>query len=422
MENNQERDENMATIMTQMDLSTKHVMGGGYKAVNAVTAKSGGNPDDAQFEAMYNEKVQFFSNQAGGSNPSYPKLGGNQGWNKDHDDGCNLIFGGNWKLGELKSTWRFVEWLGELDIARLLDQLNGRVSVEFTRLMSIRRITEWIGGVNEPHQVRLKLKGLRKKAKGVVIAAEVTPPRATSHKPPQGSLKGKGKKQVVASSNLSSKSSDNMGIDSTHLTSSKFEREEVARSRTLVHSPTCKGGLLKQRRAELRSKAVDDPLARLPAPPTPATVQAPQVPPTPVHPRRSINRLKASGLQTSLEEKQLSTDGMVDNYPDVWETLCFHKFHQFTKPRNPYVPSWVQEFYESYARLFLNGKKKVGLIESVDYVEVRRKKVKCSETDINDLLDCTMRTIKFLADMVKTKTLDDLKGWFALLLSGTTPP
>ncbi|KAG5586221.1 hypothetical protein H5410_046655, partial [Solanum commersonii] len=69
--------------------------------------------------------------------------------------------------------------------------------------MSIRRIAEWIGGVNEPCQVRLKLKGLgpRKKAKSVVIATEVTPPRATRHKPPQGSLKGKGKKHVVARSN-----------------------------------------------------------------------------------------------------------------------------------------------------------------------------------------------------------------------------
>uniref|UniRef100_M1DD16 Integrase core domain containing protein n=1 Tax=Solanum tuberosum TaxID=4113 RepID=M1DD16_SOLTU len=30
----QERDQNMAKIMTQMDILTKYVMGGGYKAVN----------------------------------------------------------------------------------------------------------------------------------------------------------------------------------------------------------------------------------------------------------------------------------------------------------------------------------------------------------------------------------------------------
>jgi len=30
----QERDQNMAKIMTQMDLLTKYVMGGGYRAVN----------------------------------------------------------------------------------------------------------------------------------------------------------------------------------------------------------------------------------------------------------------------------------------------------------------------------------------------------------------------------------------------------
>ena len=36
MEKNQERDENMAKIMTQLDLLTKHVMNSGLKSVNAV--------------------------------------------------------------------------------------------------------------------------------------------------------------------------------------------------------------------------------------------------------------------------------------------------------------------------------------------------------------------------------------------------
>jgi len=60
----------MAKIMIQMDLLTKHVMGSGYKSVNAVGASSGVSPDEVQFEAMYKEKVQFLSNQAGGSRPS----------------------------------------------------------------------------------------------------------------------------------------------------------------------------------------------------------------------------------------------------------------------------------------------------------------------------------------------------------------
>ncbi|KAH0639604.1 hypothetical protein KY290_036867 [Solanum tuberosum] len=60
-----------------------------------------------------------------------------------------------------------------------------------------------------------------------------------------------------------------MGIDSTHLTSSKSEREKVVGSRTLVHTST-EGELLKWKRSELLSKAVHDPLARLPALPTPS--------------------------------------------------------------------------------------------------------------------------------------------------------
>ncbi|WMV37411.1 hypothetical protein MTR67_030796 [Solanum verrucosum] len=54
----------MAKIMTQMDLLTKYVMGSGSKVVNAISARSGMSPDDTQFEAMYNEGVQYLSNQA----------------------------------------------------------------------------------------------------------------------------------------------------------------------------------------------------------------------------------------------------------------------------------------------------------------------------------------------------------------------
>ncbi|WMV41608.1 hypothetical protein MTR67_034993 [Solanum verrucosum] len=85
-EKKQERDENMAKIMIQMDLLTKHVMGSAYKVVNAVGANSV-NHDEMQFEDMYNEEVLFLSNQAGGSHQSYPRSSGNQGWNRDRDDG-----------------------------------------------------------------------------------------------------------------------------------------------------------------------------------------------------------------------------------------------------------------------------------------------------------------------------------------------
>ncbi|WMV46270.1 hypothetical protein MTR67_039655 [Solanum verrucosum] len=49
LEKNQELHEKMAKIMTHMDLLTKHVMGGGYKVLNAVGSSSGVALDDAQF-------------------------------------------------------------------------------------------------------------------------------------------------------------------------------------------------------------------------------------------------------------------------------------------------------------------------------------------------------------------------------------
>ncbi|WMV45845.1 hypothetical protein MTR67_039230 [Solanum verrucosum] len=74
-------------MMTQMDLLTKHAMGSGYKAVNAVGINSGVNPNEVYSEAMYNEVVHFLPNQTGGSRLSYPKLEGNLGWNRDQDYG-----------------------------------------------------------------------------------------------------------------------------------------------------------------------------------------------------------------------------------------------------------------------------------------------------------------------------------------------
>ncbi|WMV59011.1 hypothetical protein MTR67_052396 [Solanum verrucosum] len=56
----------MAKMMTQIDLLSKHVMGGGTKSVNAVGTNSGQCPDDAKFEVLYNEKVHYLGNQVGG--------------------------------------------------------------------------------------------------------------------------------------------------------------------------------------------------------------------------------------------------------------------------------------------------------------------------------------------------------------------
>ncbi|WMV50765.1 hypothetical protein MTR67_044150 [Solanum verrucosum] len=70
-----------------MGLLTKHVRGEGHKVVNVVGVSNGVSSDDAQFDAMYNEEVQFLLNQEGGFRRIYQRPGENQGWNRDRDDG-----------------------------------------------------------------------------------------------------------------------------------------------------------------------------------------------------------------------------------------------------------------------------------------------------------------------------------------------
>ncbi|KAG5631570.1 hypothetical protein H5410_003287 [Solanum commersonii] len=77
----------------------------------------------------------------------------------------------------------------------------------------------------------------RKKAKRVIITVEITPLRPAWAKPSPGNVKGKGKKEVEESSSSRSSSSGDMSIDSTHITLSEFERDEVTGSRTPIHTP-----------------------------------------------------------------------------------------------------------------------------------------------------------------------------------------
>jgi len=50
MQNNQERDENMAKMISQIDLLTKHVMVSGHTVVHEVVTNMRVSPGDATFE------------------------------------------------------------------------------------------------------------------------------------------------------------------------------------------------------------------------------------------------------------------------------------------------------------------------------------------------------------------------------------
>jgi len=78
VEKDNERDQNMAKIMTQLDILSKNVMGAGTRGVNAIGIRCA-NPEESTFDALYNEEVNFLANQGGGYRSNYPRQGGNQG-------------------------------------------------------------------------------------------------------------------------------------------------------------------------------------------------------------------------------------------------------------------------------------------------------------------------------------------------------
>lgn len=95
-------------------------------------------------------------------------------------------------------------------------------------------------------------------------------------------------------------------------------------SKTPIHALTTLTLTPKQCRPEDQSKVAHDPIGKGMR----STIAT-----------QSFNRFKVTRLGTILEEKKLSTNGIINNYHVVWDTIKFHNFHIFTRLWNSYIPS-----------------------------------------------------------------------------------
>uniref|UniRef100_M1DL35 Putative plant transposon protein domain-containing protein n=1 Tax=Solanum tuberosum TaxID=4113 RepID=M1DL35_SOLTU len=259
----------------------------------------------------------------------------------------------------------------------------------------------------------------RGKANGITLNedAAASKGKATKLRTTCGKGKGKGKAPVSPEESFDSDS-----IYDIYLTT--FESEsQYQEPQTIVFDDD---ELVAVKRAELRSKKLNDPsriwTPQAAPPPRPAPEQAVVLaPPVQGPPPKYMNRLKTEGLKKIIEEKHLSMDGVIDRYPEIISYLKYHDFQIFTKPRGPYIPNWVQEFCASYGNLIPQRKKQAATLKLVDYVAIRRRKVKCDYAIIDAILDRPKDITDACQYMIRTENLENMKKWLALLISDDTP-
>uniref|UniRef100_M1DT25 Putative plant transposon protein domain-containing protein n=1 Tax=Solanum tuberosum TaxID=4113 RepID=M1DT25_SOLTU len=474
LETNQEREQNMAKIMTQLDILSKNVMGAGARSVNVVGGRCV-NPDEAKFEALYNKKLNFLANQGGGYRSNYPWQGVNQGWNRDE----------GWKdrdreLRDRNPTWkerdrekdRYVTpykcrkpkdsegGRSEDMLSCILNKVEGSDKILKEMNEDVSTLSQTIGEQNvqsvtrrrgrrarlgpplnsrnfdigvcktwrtqeQIDMARPKVAGRnmppRNRAKGIKSNEDAAASRAkaTKHPTTGGKGQGKGKAPALASPEISS---DSDVIYVTHLTTSESEGEH---QEDQAETSEPEDELLAAQRAELRSKKMNDPSRiRTPQSTTPPPAQAQTVvlvPPVKGPSPKSMNRLKTEGLRTIIKEKRLSTDGVIDRYSEIMSCLRSYKFQPFTKPRGPYIPNWVREFYSAYSALVPQRKKTTTKFKSVDYMVVRDKKVKCDSDAISVVLGCSNDIDDDCQHMIMKKMLENMNKWLAPLISDGTP-
>uniref|UniRef100_M1D9K5 Putative plant transposon protein domain-containing protein n=1 Tax=Solanum tuberosum TaxID=4113 RepID=M1D9K5_SOLTU len=203
----------------------------------------------------------------------------------------------------------------------------------------------------------------RKRAKGIIINKDASASRAKATKIP--TTCGKGKAPEPASPEASS---DSDGIFATNLTTSESEGEHKEDDE-----------LMAAQRAELRSKRLND-----------------------------LSRIKATQASTTL----LAPAQAVIPAPAA---------QLFTRPRGPYVPNWVREFYTPYAALVPQRKNQAAKFKPIDYVVVRGRKVKGDRDAINTVLEWSKEIEDYCQYMIRMKTFKNMKKWLAPLISDGAP-